>query len=225
MNRIVLFALVLIISSSCNRKIQQGNGLEEIPFKINCDKLTHLIGDGIDSQIGTIICDDISLSYDYGFYSNSEPESMTESFSKSFYAYYSSKFFDAIFFDNRMREIFKDSVQIMKVDNQIVDEKYIINCKDCNATAYLKFNDITFLYPFIVNDKVVMNQRKFDIDRIIISDYYKKIYISKEGKSSGVFIAPLGKPIKNRKKNKLSVFTTHLPTSRLKKIFESIDFK
>ena len=82
MNRIVLFVLILIISSSCNRKIQQGNGLEEIPFKINCDKLTHLIGDGIDSQIGTIICDDISLSYDYGFYSNSEPESMTESFSK-----------------------------------------------------------------------------------------------------------------------------------------------
>ena len=225
MNRIVLFALVLIISSSCNRKIQRGNGLEEIPFKINCDKLTHLIGDGVDSQIGTIVCDDIIFSYDYGLYSNSKPESMIESFSKSFYAYHHSKFFDAIFIDKRMIETFKDSVQIMKVDNQIVDEKYIINCKDCNATAYLKFNDITFLYPFIVNDKVVMNQRKFDIDRTIISDYYKKVYISKEGKCSGVFIAPLGKPTRNRKKNKLSVSTTHLPTSRLKKIFESIDFK
>ena len=152
MNRIVLFALILIISSSCNRKIQRGIGLEEIPFKINCDKLTHLRGEGIDSQIGTIVCDDIMLSYDYGLYSNSIPESMIESFSKSFYAYHHSKFFDAIFIDKRMIETFKDSVQIMKVDNQIVDEKYILNCKDCNATAYLKFNDITFLYPFIVNE-------------------------------------------------------------------------
>ena len=78
MNRIVLFVLILIISSSCNRKIQRGNGLEEIPFKINCDKLTHLIGDGVDSQIGTIVCDDIIFSYDYGLYSNSKPESMIE---------------------------------------------------------------------------------------------------------------------------------------------------
>ena len=100
-----------------------------------------------------------------------------------------------------------------------------INCNDCNSTAYLIFNDITFLYPFIVNDKVVMNQRKFNIDRTVISDYYKKIYMSKEGKYSGVYIAPLGRPIKNRKKNKLSVKTTHLPSSRLKKIFESIELK
>lgn len=225
MNRIVLFALILIISSSCNRKIQRGIGLEEIPFIINCDKLTHLSGEGIDSQIGSIVCDDIILSYDYGLYSNSKPESMIESFSKSFYAYHYSKFFDAIFIDKRMIETFKDSVQIAKVDNQIVDEKYIINCNDCNSTAYLIFNDITFLYPFIVNDKVVMNQRKFNIDRTVISDYYKKIYMSKEGKYSGVYIAPLGRPIKNRKKNKLSVKTTHLPSFRLKKIFESIELK
>ena len=150
---------------------------------------------------------------------------MIESFSKSFYAYHYSKFFDAIFIDKRMIETFKDSVQIAKVDNQIVDEKYIINCNDCNSTAYLIFNDITFLYPFIVNDKVVMNHRKFTIDRTVISDYYKKIYMSKEGKYSGVYIAPLGRPIKNRKKNKLSVKTTHLPSSRLKKIFESIELK
>jgi len=225
MNRIVLFALILIISSSCSRKIQHGNGLGEIPFIINCDKLIHLSGDGIDLKIGTIICDDISLSYDYGLFSNSKPESMIESFSKSFYAYHYSRFFDAIFIDEKLREAFKDSVQIEKVDNEIVDEKYIINCNDCNATAYLIFNDITFLYPFIVNDKVVMNQRKFDIDRTVISDYYKKIYITKEDQYSGVYIAPLGKPTKNRKKRKLSVTTTHLPSLRLKKIFKSIELK
>ena len=224
-NRILFFSFILVIISSCNRNVEVQNRLEDIPFIVNCDRLIHQPGEGTDSKIGTIICDDISLSYDFGLYSNSKPESMIESFSKSFYAYHYSKFFDAIFIDEKMREAFKDSVQITKVVKEIVDEKYIVNCNDCNATVYLKFNDITFLYPFIVNDKVVKNHMMFDISHKEFNDFYKKTYLTKEDLSSGVYIAPLGKPSKNRKKKKLSVTTTHLPNPLLQKILESIELK
>ena len=225
MNRIILFGWILIIISSCNRNVKVQNGLDDIPFIINCDMLIHQPEEGIDSKIGTIICDDISLSYDYGLYCNSKPESMIESFSKSFYAYHYSKFFDAIFLDEKLRETFKDSVQITKVIKEMVDDKYIINCNECNATAYLVFNDITFLYPFIMNDKIVNNHRIFDISHTRLNDYYKKTYLTKEDLTSGVYIAPLGKPTKNRMKMKLNVTTTQLPSPLLIEILESIELK
>lgn len=225
MNRIILFGWILIIASSCNRNVKVQNGLDDIPFIINCDKLIHQPEKGIDSKIGTIICDNISLSYDYGLNSNSKPESMIESFSKSFYAYHYSKFFDAIFLDEKLRETFKDSVQITKVIKEIVDNKYIINCNECNATAYLIFNDITFLYPIIINEKIVNNYRIFDISHKRLNGYYKKTYLTKEDLTSGVYIAPLGKPTKNRKKMKLSVTTTQLPSPLLIEILESIEMK
>ena len=65
----------------------------------------------------------------------------------------------------------------------------------------------------------------FDISHKEFNDFYKKTYLTKEDLSSGVYIAPLGKPSKNRKKKKLSVTTTHLPNPLLQKILESIELK
>ena len=224
-SRLFLFGVILILISSCNRNLNVQKSLEEIPFTIDCNSLTHQAGQGSDSKIGTIVCDEISLSYDYGLYSNSKPESMIESFSKSFYAYHYSKFFDAIYMDERMREILKDSVQIVEVTNDIIDEKYIANCNECNSTAYLIFNNTTYFYPFILNDNIVENYMMFDFEHIELDQFYKKIYLSKEGRSSGVFIAPLGKPRKNRSVKKLSVVTNDHPSTELKKILESIELK
>ena len=225
LNRIIIFGLIAVIVSSCNRKIQVQQEIENIPFNIKCEKYIHQPGIGIDSEIGTVVCDDISLTYDYGLFSNSKPESMLESFSKSFYAYHYSNFFDAIFIEEKLREVFKDSVHIAKVVKSIVDERYIVNCDKCNATAYLIFNDTPFLYPFMANDKAVENHLIFDISTVAEDNYYKKMYLSKDGHSSGVYIAPLGNPRKNRGDKKLSVTTTHLPSVQLKGILRSIELK
>lgn len=225
MNRTFLFGFFSILLFSCSRNIEMEKEVIEVPFLINCDKVIHQPGQGVDSKIGTIICDDISFTYDYGLYSNSNPQSMMESFSKSFYAYHYSKFFEAILVDEKLWESFKDSVDIVEVVNEIIDQKYIVNCKDCNATAYLIFNDNTFLYPFILNERIANNHKLFDLTYIRIGDFYKKIYLTNKELSSGVFIGPLGNPRKNRRNKKLNVTTNHRPDAKLKEILESIKLK
>lgn len=225
MNRLMFFGIVLIAFFSCNRKVQLNNKVEDIPFVINCEELIHLPGKGMDSKIGTIVCDDVTLTYDYGRHSNSKPESMIESFSKSFYAYHYSKFFDAVLVEEKLRNVFVDSVQIINVKKIVLDEKYIVNCNDCNATAFLKFNDIVFLYPFKLNDEVAKNHMLFDISHMQLENYYKKIYISKETQSSGVYIAPLGNPRKSRKLNRLSIATSQTSNAHVAAILASVRLK
>ncbi len=224
-NKIILLSVVLIIITSCNRKVKIPQDLSGIPFTINCDRLSHQPLQGLDSQVGTIICDGISLSYDYGNYSSNRPLSMIESFAQSFYAYHYSRFFDAIYIEEKLRETFKDSVTISKVERKMLNEKYIVNCDQCNATAHLIFNDISFLYPFTVNERIAKNQMMFDIKYVEKGDSYKKTYLTRHDSISGLYIGPLGDPRKNRRSQKLSILTQELPSNKLKEILESIELK
>lgn len=224
--KVLFLTLTGFVISSCHRNSQADHDeIVEIPFIVNCNELEHTPGKGIDSVIGTIVCDEISLSYDFGIHSKSNPKSMIEYFSNSFYAYHYSKFFDAIFLDDKLREAFKDSVQISSVEKVIRDDKYIVECNDCDATAYLIFNGITFLYPFVMNENVIRNHTLYDINISEKGDFYKKTYLSKNDLSSGLYIGPLGNPRLNRNKKRLSITTEHNPTKKLLAILESIQLK
>lgn len=225
--RMVWVVLASFVIIACNRSHKLESNMDSIPFTIVCHNLIHKPLAGVDSQIGTIICDGIVLSYDYGLYSNNGPLTLDESFEKSFYAYHYSKFFDAIFIDEKLRESFKDSVKIIKVEEGISKDKYIVNCRNCNATAHLLFNETIFYYPFTFNKDNASNRTKYEIVFERMSGYFKKTYMSKQLGSSGIYIAPLGNPRRNRRSRskQLSVTTSHNPDTNLNNIFASIQLK
>ncbi len=223
----LLLIIYAILFASCSRKLNSNTENETtLPFNINCQKIKHIVGEGIDSQVGTIICDGYELQYDYGRYSNAKPLSLHESFSKQFYAFHYSKFFESIYVEEKVREILRDSISILNVSHKRYDEKYIVDCKPCIATAKLLFTENEFLYAFNPNEEILKNESRYnfsieDLDKA----YYKKMYTSKQGNVHGVYFAPNGNTVKSRLKNKLSLTIDTTMSNTLREILRSIELK
>jgi len=229
-NNILSFLSIAIIVSaiSCNRPSTQMIVEDEsLPFNIDCSQYSHTPKQGTDSRIGTITCDDITLNYDYGKYSFAGPSTHYENFVKSFYAVRYSQFFEAILVQEKVREILKDSVQIISAEKgRIQDKKYIVDCKECDATATLIFNKIEYYYGFIMNKKLEKEHFSYSISiEDTDQEYYKKTYYNVADGSQGILIAPTGNPAKNRKKNKLSVTSWDTQSDRLKRKLKSISLR
>ena len=228
MNKLILVISLTLSFAwiSCNRTNSTLIEDDSLPFTIECKSYLHTLGDGIDSQIGTLICDDMIFNYEYGRYSSDKPITLYESFRKSFYAYHYSKFFDAIFIDEQVRDVLLDSVTIRKVTTEKQSGKYIVDCPDCNATAILTFNNREFLYGFSQSPKLIESQSNYDT-KVEATDqqYYKKTYSKLNSDKHGVYLAPTGNPRKNRRKNKLNITTHAKSNQNLIQILKSIRLK
>lgn len=226
-NTLIVSSFIILCFSSCSRKLNDESKMNSVlPFHIECETSQHIPQSGMDSEIGTLICDNYTFQYDYGRYSNSQPISLYESFSKKFYAFHYSKFFEAIFVEEKVREVLKDSITILEVDNQRLEGKYIVDCTNCNATAKLSFADNTFLYAFNPSTKVIDNEIDYSINiEELVNGYYKKTFISKNENIQGVYIAPTGNFAKSRMKNRLSITCKEEKSDQLKTILNSIYLK
>lgn len=223
----IFIFLTLILILSCNKSLKHAvTKGSSLPFYIKCEHLEHSPGNGIDSQVGTIKCDEYTLQYDYGRYSNSKPLSLYESFSKKFYAFHYSKFFEAIYVEEKLREPLKDSISIIEVVNQRYDGRYIVDCTDCTGSAKISFAKNEFLYAFNPNKSVLENEKNYTLEvEKVEKGYYKKTYYSHNDDSHGVYLAPVGNFAKSRMKDKLSVSVDTAITDKLQQILHSIQLK
>jgi len=217
--------LIGIISLGCNRNTVEHDDKKRLPFEISCiDYASILDDDGADSEIGTVFCDGIKLQYDYGRYSNDTPISIFESFQKQFYAYHYSNFFEAIYLEEKLRDVLKDSIAILSAIEGKIDGRYILECEVCDGTATLSFNDTEFLFPFNTNDVARGNHEKYKITiENLPNQMYKKTYISKQ--KSGILIAPKGSRSNSRGRARLSINTSTDETVEVEKILSSISLK
>lgn len=219
--------LTTLFLFSCNRNtLKTQEKVSPLPFNIDCRNFEHTTGFGIDSQIGTVDCDGYIFNYEYGRYSSNRPISLCESFSKKFYSYYYSKFFEAIYVEEKVHDVLKDSIVIVEVVNKRFDKKYIVDCKPCMATAKLLFADKEFLFAFNPNEEILKNENSYNFSIVgIDKTYYKKTYISKEENMHGVYFAPNSNSSKSRLKNKLSVTIDTTLSNTLEQILMSIKLK
>lgn len=224
-----ILILLLISCLSCSKKNTDAINSQstDLPFIIDCKTLSHEVGNGLDSQVGTLTCDNFTFNYDYGRFSYAGPNTLQETFTKSFYSVYYSAFFDAVYLEEKLKESFKDSVKIVETFPELLGEKMIIPCNNCNATAKLKFKDSEFYYPFVTT----MNSDTPDGYQLaetssISNNKYKKIYTSTHPeKLSGIYIGYNNNPRKTSNLNKLSVTTEDLPSKELIEILRSIKMK
>lgn len=225
--RATIVLISFFLFSSCSKKINEiVKSDTALPFYIECESIQHTPKSGIDSKVGMLTCDNYTFQYDYGRYSSMQPISLFESFTKKFYAYHYSKFFEAIYVEEKLREPLKDSITILEVVNRRFEGKYIVDCTDCMATAKLSFADNVFLYAFNPSPKAIENENDFaiqiDFDE---NDYYKKTFISNKENIHGVYIAPSGNFNKSRMKNKLVISTEGKISDPLQSILNSIHIK
>ena len=106
------FSLLILLSialavSSCKSSKQMpeifDTPLLSLPTNSDCKDSP---GQGIDSFVGTISCNDITISYDYGLYGNRGPSVPTEKIRPTFDTYHHIKFFDSLLIDKRVHPIF-----------------------------------------------------------------------------------------------------------------------
>jgi len=177
----------------------------------------------IDSQNGKIVCDNITLSYDYGRTSFRGLETNEELFVKSFDAYHHTRFFEDRLIDPKVYKIFLDSVKVIEVlPKNKVKEELMIECDPCNAVAHVTFMKRDYYYPYTVSPEQLEtspNVIEFE-DR---GEYLFKYYHNDE--MTGVFLDPK----KNRfsTKNRLSVVveSSTLNQEEIRKLLYSIEMK
>ncbi len=201
MKKLLKLICVLFLILGCTKKSIpiSTNGIFIIgaPCKITKDQ-------GIDAEIGTIICDSIVLNYEYGRYSNPGPLTEIEKFKMAFRGKYHSVFFEKIYIDTKLYKQYMDSVQVMTVTKlQSHNKTLLFDCSVCNQVATLKFRKATYRFPFY-NDQSITERTNFKMYIDTVGNYHRKIYLSQNGASSGLYLSPL----ENAKQgNKLSIQT------------------
>ncbi len=191
---IVILIIVVTIFSSCNRNMKSSKFAEKglldeeiiIP-NINCKET---ILQGIDSKVGSIKCEDVQLSYDYGRYSNKGPNSLFDSFQNTFKSYHYSNFFRIIGMDEKAYQSLKSRVKIIEAIPMVsFSDQTIIECKTCNAVAKLYFENKVFNYPYQENNDLVVSASQYQFDYFEENGWLYKRYKSlNDDKTIGLYV-------------------------------------
>ena len=130
-------------------------GFENEFFRLQNANCMDSLLPGIDGIVGELDCDDIKYNYEVAWAPYKGPESLKNSFKNSFNTYFYKKFFDEIYFDEKLQKLFLDSVQILDVYPTINPITPMFKCDNCNALAELKFKKRLFKFPFQTNRKLI----------------------------------------------------------------------
>ena len=157
------FTLMIVIFGACktNKSIAP-KGFKNDFMGIEGFKCSDIPSpDAIDSRVGTIQCDEISFTYDYGNFSNPGPLTPKEEFTRAFDTYHHVKFFENRMIDPKVYRIFLDSVQVVDVSRKKASDSLMFSCDPCNATAQLTFMGETYYYPLTLSENQLNMKVKF----------------------------------------------------------------
>ena len=158
-----------------------------------------------DTIRGSIQCDGDKYTYEYHENSYQGPLTATEKFRYAFIGNYHNKFFDHIYIDTKLSAKYMDSVEILVIvqKNQFRGT-YLFECKACNQVATLRFRKKEYNFPFFSDQALdEANETNFYLDTI--DGHYRKIYISKTGKESGLLMEKL---VGRRSAKKLAIHSS-----------------
>lgn len=179
----------LLFSSCKTQKTVSSDGFQNEFFGIKGLKCEETKSpDAIDSQVGSLQCEDISFTYDYGKYSNPGPLTPKEEFRRAFDTYHHIKFFENRMIDPKVYKIFLDSVVVINVRRKMDDDKLIFGCEPCNTSAEITFLGDTYLYPLTLSEKQLGREgysSEFEKKGKLIHKYYRK-----DDGTTGLYIAP-----------------------------------
>lgn len=173
--------------------------------------------DPIDSQVGRFECDGLSISYDYGRYSNPGPITPKEEFRRSFDTYHHIKFFEDRMIDPKVYKIFLDSVQVEEVREKSPKDKLMFDCDPCNTVAALTFMGEQYLYP------VTFSQKQLDDKGVTLEErgaFTHKYFIDREGRQAA-YITPTKNRFKKKNTLRLTVQESSLAPKEVLRILKS----
>ena len=200
------FLFLVVLMMACKtQKMGTKKGFHNEMFGIVGIKCTESVNpNAVDSKVGTIQCDDISLAYDYGLYSNPGPLTPVEEVTRAFDSYHHVRFFEDRLIDPKVYKIFLDSVQVQNVRRKTAEDKPLFDCEPCNTVAELAFMGDIYLFPTTMSD-AQLNKEGYESWTETKDGYIYKYY-TRENENPGLYIAP----IKNRykTKNTLSLIVT-----------------
>lgn len=174
----------------------------------------------VDSVVKSIECQGTTFNYDYGLHSSEGPLTLKEAFEKNFRGYFYNSFFEKLNFDPKVYRVFIDSVDILEVVPKMQNtNKLLFECVPCNAVAKLNFKNTDFYFPYTANADYFTISEKYDISYDEVDGYQRKIYISKEGKDSGLLLVENGK---RKKPMRLSVITEGGSTAEIRRVLENV---
>ena len=176
--------------------------------------------DAIDSQVGTIDCDNISFTYDYGLYGYQGPITPKEEFRRSFDTYHHIKFFEDRMIDPKVYKIFLDSVKVIDVRRKMPGVKHMFKCDPCNTTAEITFKGDTYFYPLTLSEKQ-LNMEGFTCSFKEENGFVYK-YFQEENALPGVYIGPIKNRYKNKNTLSLMVSKTTLSKKEVDQILKNV---
>lgn len=196
---LLLASVYLIACKSSTITLSDDFGNEA--FTIEGIKCSDTPGEGTDSKVGVLECEDVSFYYDYGRYSSKGPITPREEFRRSFDTYHHIKFFEDRMIDPKVYKLFLDSVNVVEVRKKEESDPLMFSCDPCNTTAIITFKNDTYHYPITLSEKQ-LNMDSFKAEFKKVNGFiYKKYQV--DGERPSLYVTP----IKNRfsKKNCLSL--------------------
>jgi len=201
---VFILLIGMIIGSCKTQKSMSAEGFQNEYFGIKGLKCTDTKSpDAIDSQVGTLDCETISFTYDFGPFSNPGPLTPEEEFRRTFDTYHHNKFFENRMIDPKVYKIFLDSVKVIDVDRKKEDDRLLIECKPCNAVAEITFLGETYFYPFTLSERQ-LNMEGFTCSFEERGEFVYKYFQEDDG-LPGLYITP--KKNRFKSKNTLSLIT------------------
>ena len=216
-----IIILGLLLSSCKTTKTISEDGFQNdfMSIKgIQCSETKSL--KAIDSQVGTIDCETISFTYDFGRYSNSGPLTPKEEFRRSFDTYHHNKFFENRMIDPKVYKIFLDSVEVIDVRRKSDNEKLLFPCDPCNTTAEITFKGDTYLFPLSMSENQL--DSKGFTSTMVEKDGLIYKYFHEDKKLPGLYITPKKNRYKNKNTLSLMVSKTTLSSDEVDQILRNV---
>lgn len=173
--------------------------------------------DAIDSQVGHLECDGITISYDYGRYANPGPITPKEEFRRSFDTYHHIKFFEDRMIDPKVYKIFLDSVHVEDVRLKTDQDNLMFDCDPCNTVAQLTFMGDLYLYPVTFSEKQLDHKGATLEER---GPFLHKYFKDNQGRQV-VYISPTKNRFKKKNTLRMTVKESSLAEKEVIQILRS----
>lgn len=202
----ILFLFTLLGCSSEHERIKEieiGEFIFDFPYSFVLKE-----EQGIDSYVGKISNDSMSISFDYGYYSNKLVQTSEEYLNNKRWLLDTKYQFlkPGITYDNHnMPKV--DLLSVRKPDN-VNDTSF---CKDCDYVALCKHDDKEFNWPIYLPEEIKQHIVKIDS----INGIYRRIVIAKNPLKglTGIYIRSLS----NFNESMNNYLALTMSTSRLTK--------
>lgn len=219
---ILIFGFAFILACKPKMPYTENSGFENEYFRLQTTKCLDSLLPGIDGIVGELICNGIKYNYEVAWAPFIGPESLKNSFTNSFNAYFYKKFFDELYFDEKLHKLFLDSVQIIDVYPSINPNTSMFKCDNCNALAELIFKKRMFKFPFQTNRKFIEEYDVYEIKYDTIGDYIKKSFLLKNYIKAPIGISFMPTKNKTPNKNTLSIYSVPESEIQLDRIKETL---